>query len=102
MIVDPSSNTVMARGHSLTDDNPLMHATMVGINLVSRSHGGGLWDTQGGNEHRSLTPFTGLALLDTYWYLYLLNVDHYVHVAALTLISTCIFLMLIIMYTLQP
>ena len=47
MIVDAARDTVMAKGHALTRDNPLMHAVMVGIDLVARSQGGGMWDMQG-------------------------------------------------------
>ena len=47
MIVDPAKDTVIARGHALTRDNPLMHAAMVGIDLVARSQGGGMWGIQG-------------------------------------------------------
>ncbi|XP_070181007.1 probable inactive tRNA-specific adenosine deaminase-like protein 3 isoform X2 [Littorina saxatilis] len=44
VIVDSAKDTVIARGHSLTGDNPLMHAAMVAVDLVARSQGGGMWD----------------------------------------------------------
>ena len=47
VIVDAAKDTVIAKGHALTRDNPLMHAAMVGIDLVARSQGGGMWDLQG-------------------------------------------------------
>lgn len=44
VIVDPSTNTVIAKSYDLRKgDHPLHHATMVCIDMVAKSQGGGMW-----------------------------------------------------------
>jgi len=46
--VDPVRDVTVARGFDLRASHPLQHCTMVGVDLVARSQGGGMWDnTQG-------------------------------------------------------
>lgn len=48
VVVDPIQNAVIARGHDLRQgSHPLQHATMVTIDLVARSQGGGMWPAEG-------------------------------------------------------
>ncbi|KAL8619697.1 hypothetical protein ACOMHN_025783 [Nucella lapillus] len=44
VIMDPTQDAVIAKGHSLTSHNPLLHAAVAGVDLVARSQGGGLWN----------------------------------------------------------
>lgn len=49
MVVDPDTNTIIAKGHDMCKgSNPLHHAVMVGLDLVARSQGGGMWCLEGG------------------------------------------------------
>ncbi|XP_021339416.1 probable inactive tRNA-specific adenosine deaminase-like protein 3 isoform X2 [Mizuhopecten yessoensis] len=48
VVVDPDQNVVIAKGHDLRhSSHPLQHATMVTIDLVARSQGGGMWPLEG-------------------------------------------------------
>ncbi|XP_023329157.1 probable inactive tRNA-specific adenosine deaminase-like protein 3 [Eurytemora carolleeae] len=49
LVVDPSTNTVIAEGHG-TDGHPLHHTVMNLVDLVARSQGGGAL------EHTEITP----------------------------------------------
>jgi len=45
VIVDPVTNSVIARAHDLRKgEHPLHHTTMVAVDLVARSQGGGMWN----------------------------------------------------------
>ncbi|KAK7469614.1 hypothetical protein BaRGS_00035844 [Batillaria attramentaria] len=44
VIVDPERDRTIAKGHDLRQGkNPLHHAVMVGVDLVAKSQGGGMW-----------------------------------------------------------
>ncbi|XP_055086584.1 probable inactive tRNA-specific adenosine deaminase-like protein 3 isoform X1 [Periophthalmus magnuspinnatus] len=43
VVVDPSSDKVIAVGHDCSKDHPLQHAVMVCIDLVAKSQGGGCY-----------------------------------------------------------
>lgn len=48
VIVDPNTNTILAQGHDLRrGNNPLQHAVLVGLDLVARAQGGGMWTFTG-------------------------------------------------------
>ena len=48
MIVDPETDRVIARSHDLRyGKHPLQHATMVCIDMVAKSQGGGMWKYKG-------------------------------------------------------
>ncbi|XP_033734136.1 probable inactive tRNA-specific adenosine deaminase-like protein 3 [Pecten maximus] len=48
VVVDPVQNEVIAKGYDLRHgSHPLQHATMVTIDLVARSQGGGMWPLEG-------------------------------------------------------
>ncbi|XP_046564119.1 probable inactive tRNA-specific adenosine deaminase-like protein 3 [Haliotis rubra] len=47
VVVDPSTDTVLALAHDLRQGhNPLQHAVMVAVDLVAYGQGGGMWDIQ--------------------------------------------------------
>lgn len=49
IVVDPVSDTVIARAHDVRQgEHPLQHAVMVAVDLVARSQGGGMWSYKKG------------------------------------------------------
>lgn len=45
LVVNPASNSIIAIGRSCAKVHPVLHATMVAIDLVARLQGGGAWET---------------------------------------------------------
>ncbi|XP_071080549.1 probable inactive tRNA-specific adenosine deaminase-like protein 3 isoform X1 [Haliotis cracherodii] len=59
VVVDPSTNTVMASAHDLRRElNSLQHAVMVAVDLVAHGQGGGMWDTHDNDLKYRSTPDT--------------------------------------------
>ncbi|XP_013381410.1 probable inactive tRNA-specific adenosine deaminase-like protein 3 [Lingula anatina] len=43
IVVDPSTNEIIAKSHDIRSQHPLQHAVMVCIDLVGKAQGGGAW-----------------------------------------------------------
>ncbi|XP_076464011.1 putative inactive tRNA-specific adenosine deaminase-like protein 3 [Babylonia areolata] len=59
VIVDPAQNVIIAKGHSLTAHNCLLHAAMVGVDLVAKTQGSGMWNIS--DEDMYFLPSNDLA-----------------------------------------
>ena len=44
VIIDPDSDSILARGHTDTARHPLKHAVMKCIDEIARLQGGGVWE----------------------------------------------------------
>eukprot|EP00092_Neocalanus_flemingeri_P104780 GFUD01134253.1.p1 GENE.GFUD01134253.1~~GFUD01134253.1.p1 ORF type:complete len:388 (-),score=106.77 GFUD01134253.1:104-1267(-) len=60
VVVDPSHGGVIASGHGTTSmtSHPLHHTSMVLVDLIARSQGGGAWDHTANTLGLSFTPTT--------------------------------------------
>jgi len=67
VVVDPNTGAVVAAGVGTVHDttHPLHHTTMVLMDLVSRSQGGGAWDHTAHTKGLSFTPVSSLPSPDS-------------------------------------
>ena len=51
VIVDPTSNDIVAVSHDRQSRHPLQHAVMTCVDQVAHSQGAGAWQMQGKSKH---------------------------------------------------